>query len=269
MALCRVDAAFIAFFSYLVGAEMARGVELQDVAVAGLVTFISTNFIYSFNSWADYEVDRINKPYRPLPAGKITPKAALWYTMVLLFLSLVYPLFVFNSFLALFLFILLPLLGLIYSAKPFRTKTNPYLSIVTICIGLVTPMMLGYFMNSSDFSTIPFFVILFLFCLSVVPIKQAEEAAVDKIIGTVNLYAKFGEKIIFYTLSGLSLVFVLTLFLTIEHGLKGLMLIFTASIFAYILFYTKQKKKLERLYQHIIYIVTGEGVLFFCFRKLF
>jgi len=170
---------------------------------------------------------------------------------------------------SLFLFILLPLLGLIYSAKPFRTKTNPYLSIVTICIGLVTPMMLGYFMNSSDLSIIPFFVILFLFCLSVVPIKQAEEAAVDKIIGMVNLYTKFGEKIIFYTLSGLSLVFVLTLFLTIEHGLKGLMLIFTASIFAYILFYTKQKKKLERLYQHIIYIVTGEGVLFFCFRKLF
>ena len=69
--LCRVDAALIAFFSYLVGAELAGGTDWYDIVIAIAVTLISTNFIYSFNSWTDRELDRISKPYRPIPSGKI------------------------------------------------------------------------------------------------------------------------------------------------------------------------------------------------------
>ncbi|MEJ2659084.1 MAG: UbiA family prenyltransferase, partial [Desulfobacterales bacterium] len=69
--LCRIDVALIAFISYLFGAELAGGTDWYDIVVALLVTMISTNFIYSFNSWTDREIDRISKPYRPIPSGKI------------------------------------------------------------------------------------------------------------------------------------------------------------------------------------------------------
>ena len=77
--LFRLDAAMIALFSYLAGAGLAGMVGRRDVIIAGAVTLISTNFIYSLNSWADREIDKIDKPGRPIPSGRIEPKHALIY----------------------------------------------------------------------------------------------------------------------------------------------------------------------------------------------
>jgi len=266
--LCRADAALIAFFSYLGGAELAGGTDLYDVLIAAAVTLISINFIYSFNSWADWSIDKINKPDRPIPSGKIEPEHALIYSLVLLILSVVYPFFVFESHFTLLLFLLLPALGLVYSARPFRIRRYPSPAIVIICLGLVTPIMLGYFMNTSDTSLIPFFVALFLYCLTVVPLKQIEEVEEDKTSGYHNLYARFGERILVYSLCGLSLVLLLVLFFDIEYPLKAYMLIFTISSMGCILVCARVRKKLQRLYQTIIHLVIIEGVLFYMILKL-
>lgn len=266
--LCRIDAALIAFFSYLVGAQLAGGTDLYDVIIAAAVTLISTNFIYSFNSWADRSIDRINKPGRPIPSGKIEPKHAFIYSLVLLILSVVYPFFVFESHFTLLLFLLLPALGLVYSARPFRIRTYPFPAIVTICLGLITPIMLGNFMNTSDTSLIPFFVALFLFCLSVVPLKEIEEVEEDKRSGYHNLYARFGERILIYSLCGLSVVLLLVLFFNIEYPLKAYMLIFTVSSMGCILVFARVRKKLHKLYQTIIHLVIIEGAIFYMILKL-
>ena len=266
--LCRADAALIAFFSYLVGAELAGGTDLYDVLIAAAVTLISTNFIYSFNSWADRSIDRINKPDRPIPSGNIEPERALIYSLVLLILSVVYPFFVFESHFTLLLFLLLPALGLVYSARPFRIRRYPSPAIVIICLGLVTPIMLGYFMNASDTSLIPFFVALFLYCLSVVPLKEIEEVEEDKRGGYHNLYSRFGERILIYSLCGLSVVLLLVLFSNIEYLFKVYTLIFTISSMGCILVFARVRKKLQRLYQTIIHLVIIEGIVFYMILKV-
>jgi len=266
--LCRIDAALIAFFSYLVGAELAEGTDLFDVIIALAVTLISTNFIYSFNSWTDWQIDRVSKGYRPIPCGKIKPAHALIYSLVLLILSVVYPLFVCKSYLTLSLFLLLPALGLLYSARPIRLRRYPLPATVTISMGLITPIMLGYFMNTSDTSLIPFFVVLFLYCLSVVPLKEIEEVEEDERSGYHNLYARFGERILVYSLCGLSLVLLLVLFFNIEYPLKAYMLIFTVSSMGCILVFAMFRGKLHKLYQTVIHLVIIEGAIFYAILKM-
>jgi len=263
MKLCRFDAAAIAFFSYLVGAELGGGVDIHDVFIAAAVTLISINFIYSFNSWADRALDQVDKPLRPIPSGKIRPGPAFVYSVALLILSVGYPFWVSRSGLTLFLFLMLPVLGLVYSAEPVRTRKRPFLSIVTICAGLVTPIMLGYFMHTADLSMSNVFLVLFLFCLSVVPLKQAEEVDVDHRAGYRNLYSKYGKNIIIWSLCGLSLVLLLTFVVNMKIFFKVQMVVFSLSAAGCILVYAFLKENLKPLYQRIIHIVIIEGVFFF------
>jgi 4-hydroxybenzoate polyprenyltransferase len=261
--LCRSDAALIAFFSYLIGAKLAGGTDLYDIIIALAVTLISTNFIYSFNSWTDREIDRLSKSHRPIPCGKIKPAQALIYSLVLLILSVGYPLFVYKSYVTLLLFLLLPVLGLLYSARPIRLRRYPFAATTTISMGLVTPIMLGYFMNTSDTGLIPFFVILFLFCLSVVPLKKIEEVDEDQRSGYRNPYSKFGIMILIWPLGGLLLVFILLLFWAREDLLRAYLLVATISSMGCILGFGMFREKLYQLYQTIIYIVIAEGIIFY------
>jgi 4-hydroxybenzoate polyprenyltransferase len=261
--LCRVDAALIAFFSYLVGAELAGGTDWYDIVIAIAVTLISTNFIYSFNSWTDRELDRISKPYRPIPSGKIKPSHALIYSIVLLILSFVYPLFVYKSYLTLSLFFLLPVLGLLYSARPIRLRRYLIPATFTISLGLITPIMLGYFMKQSDTDRISFFAGLFLFCLSVVPLKKIEEVEEDEKRGYRNLYSELGLLFLIWPLCGLSLVLLLVYFFDFGNTLETFVLIITISSMACILVFGLFKKKLHLLYQTIIYTVVVEGIVFY------
>lgn len=266
--LCRIDAALIAFFSYLVGAELAGGTQWPDVVIAIAVTLISTNFIYSFNSWTDRELDKISKPNRPIPSGKIKPSHALVYSIVLLVFSFVYPLFVYQSYFTLFLFFLLPILGLLYSARPIRFRRYPIPATFTISLGLVTPIMLGYFMKQSNTDLIPFFGGLFLFCLSVVPLKKIEEVEEDTQTGYSNLYSKWGLLLLLWPLSGLLLELILLRCFDFGNILKTYLFILTLSSIACILLFSMFKNKLHLLYQSIIYIAIIEIGIFYLLIKL-
>ena len=266
--LCRIDVALIAFFSYLIGAELAGGTNWFDIVVAILVTLISTNFIYSFNSWTDRELDRISKPHRPIPSGKIKPVHALFYSLVLLIFSVIYPLFVYKSYLTLFLFFLLPILGLLYSAKPIRLRRYPIPAAITISLGLVTPIMLGYFMNRSDTKMVALFAALFLFCLSIVPLKKIEEVEEDRKTGYSNLYSEWGRLLLIWPLSGLLLEVILILFFDFGNVLKVYLYILTMSSIVCILVFSRFKNKLHLLYQTIIYMVIIEIGAFYWLLKL-
>ncbi len=265
--LCRIDVAIIAFISYLFGAELSGGTDWYDIVIAVLVTLISTNFIYSFNSWTDREIDRISKPYRPIPSGKIEPVHALFYSIVLLILSIIYPLFVYKCYSTLFLFLLLPALGLLYSAEPIRLRRYPIPAAITISLGLITPIMLGYFMNRSDNGLAGFFVVLFLFCLSVVPLKKIEEVEEDRMTGYSNLYSKWGLLLLIWPLSGLMLELILIQFFDFGNVLKAYLFILTVSTIFCILVFRMFKKRLHLLYQTIIYMVIVEVGSFYLLLK--
>ncbi|MCX5819959.1 MAG: UbiA family prenyltransferase [Deltaproteobacteria bacterium] len=259
--LFRADAALIAFVSYLIGAELAGGARLQDVAAAALVTCISTNFIYSFNSWADRRIDAVNKPWRPVPAGQITAEKALFYSLFLLVMAVVYPFFIAHSLPTLFLFELLPVLGLLYSAKPFSFRRNSLLSTLTISIGLVTPLMLGCFMNTSETRLLTSFFGLFVYCISVVPLKDIEDAEGDRAFGIRNLYLSWGSRLPLFSLAGLTADLVWICLVPLPQILKIHLTVVMSSTMACILIFQCFRLNMKKLYGVIIRTVIALAII--------
>ncbi len=259
--LFRADAALIAFVSYLIGAELAGAARLQDVAAAALVTCISTNFIYSFNSWADCRIDAVNKPWRPIPAGQITAEKALFYSLFLLVMAVIYPFFIAHSLLTLFFFQLLPILGLLYSARPFSFRRHSILSTLTISTGLVMPLMIGYFMNTSETGLLPLFFGLFVYCISIVPLKDIEDAEGDRAFGIRNLYLSWGSKLPLFSLAGLTADLVWICTVPLPQTLKIYLMVVMSSTIACILIFQCCRLNMKKLYRVIIRTVIALAVI--------
>ena len=259
--LFRVDAALIAFLSYLIGAELAGGASLQDVAAAALVTCISTNFIYSFNSWADHRIDAVNKPWRPIPSGRIAAEKALFYSLFLLVIAVVYPFFIAHSLLTLLLFQLLPVLGLLYSASPFFFRRYSILSTLTISIGLVTPLLIGYLMNTAETGLLPLFFGLFVYCISVVPLKDIEDAEGDRAFGVRNLYLFYGSRLLLFSLAGLVADLVWICAVPLPQILKIHLTVVLSSTMACILIFQCCRLNMKKLYGVIIRTVIALAIV--------
>jgi geranylgeranylglycerol-phosphate geranylgeranyltransferase len=72
-------------------AEAASWWPIIMAAITVLLITISTN---AWNDYIDIEIDRVNKPERPLPAGRISPRGALIFSIVGTALSLITAAFI-------------------------------------------------------------------------------------------------------------------------------------------------------------------------------
>ncbi len=73
----------------LVGSVLAGGLRVVTCSVGSLAIGYSTGFLLTassmvLNDYADREIDSINEPSRPIPAGVISPKGALSYGILLM-----------------------------------------------------------------------------------------------------------------------------------------------------------------------------------------
>ncbi|HOW50432.1 MAG TPA: UbiA family prenyltransferase [bacterium] len=185
LSLYRADAAAISFISYLFGLYLSGGFQPHDILKGLLITLISFNFIYSFNSWSDRAADRINKPQRPIPRGGVSPVGAFRYAMALLATALLWPLILFRSAEELILLLLLPLLGLSYS---LYLKRNLIAAAATTAIGLILPMCVGRLQHDGAASADGWWIILtiFLYCVIVIPLKDIGDHIGDVQAGRQN-----------------------------------------------------------------------------------
>ena len=75
----------IALISVLLGGFFAVGtlnhLDVLTVAISALLLLSAGN---AFNDYCDYEIDRINKPQRPIPSGRVQRREALIFAIVLL-----------------------------------------------------------------------------------------------------------------------------------------------------------------------------------------
>ncbi len=179
--LYRIDAALITLFSGYFGLELSGSeISLMNILSCILVSAVSVNFIYSYNSWSDWKIDAVNKPHRPIPSGKISEANAYRYCMFLLLLSFAFPLLFFNNLLQLGLYYSMPVMGLLYSNTKVRLKEISVFSTLLTALILVVPMTISYFGNKSAFpDNFMFVVIIFVFCLHTIPFKDVEDVAGD------------------------------------------------------------------------------------------
>jgi len=257
----RLDVAAIALISYLIGIQLSGRLSLQDVLTALLVCFISTNSVYSLNAWADAEIDCVNKPHRPIPAGLITRRAALRYAIGLLVLAFVFPFFVARSWLTLILFLVIPFLGITYSVPMFGVRRHAVFGVFLTSLGLLLPIQLGYLMSARDYRHWAFFVVLFAFIVSVVTLKDIEDVEGDVQFGADNLFVQLGNRLFWVCKAGLTATVLLTIVLPIRSDLK--LFLYAAAGGAIIV--TIFVKPIQIIYRTIIQATIVSGLLLFLF----
>ena len=84
----------MAFFSVYLGAMFAVGmgewvvVTNFDVFLAASSAFLLLSAGNALNDYCDYEIDRINKPRRPIPSERVSRKGALVFSIILIGLGI-------------------------------------------------------------------------------------------------------------------------------------------------------------------------------------
>lgn len=76
------------------GGYVAGTGEWLNVALAAVVAFLVTGAGNAWNDYLDIEIDKINQPQRALPAGYVSPRAALILSLVLTAIALAIAAFI-------------------------------------------------------------------------------------------------------------------------------------------------------------------------------
>lgn len=111
-----------------------------------LLAALSCNiYITGLNQWSDVEVDRINKPWLPIPAGILSKKAALQIVLVCGFLALGASIYLSLEFFGLIFLIMA--IGTAYSLPPLKFKRNHFMAAgaITLVRGLL--VNLGFYLH--------------------------------------------------------------------------------------------------------------------------
>jgi geranylgeranylglycerol-phosphate geranylgeranyltransferase len=67
----------------IIGLFMAGGMDVQPAVLIFLAVFLVTGAGNAVNDYFDREIDAVNRPDRPVPSGRVTPKQALMWSYAL------------------------------------------------------------------------------------------------------------------------------------------------------------------------------------------
>ena len=204
--LARPANILIAGLSVIVGAVVAGEITSWWKV---LFAFVSAGLIAgggnTINDYFDLEIDRINKPQRPLPQSQISPKDALLFSVLLFIIGIVLSIFI--NFLALGLSILVSLALVIYSWSLKRK-----LLIGNLMVSFISGLAFLYGgITTKDYrlSLVPA-VLSFFFHLGREILKDLEDFKGDLVVGSKTLPIAKGER---FSLIAISIVFTFLLIL--------------------------------------------------------
>ncbi len=166
--------------------------------ILGILTYFflagSGNVI---NDYYDVEIDKINRPERPIPRGSITLKQAktIWITTALVGIVIVIlHSFLFNiGYLNIIMAIFMVFIGWLYAAWG---KKSGFIGNIIVSISFSIGLIYGAILNNSDvpFYIYFFFLTSFFLLLSREIIKGCEDIEGDKNEGVKTLAIKIGIK---------------------------------------------------------------------------
>ncbi len=188
-----------------VGAAGSFAPTVQDLAAIGIGALgaallnVASNAV---NQIYDLEVDRINKPARPLPAGELSVREA-WVVTVVAYAAALACAALVNTLLLLVV-VATVLLTYAYSGPPFRTKRHWLLANVTIAIprGFLLPLagwttIWGSRPDAANLAALPADIWTFaaasgLFVLGAASTKDFADLEGDRAGGCITLPLRFG-----------------------------------------------------------------------------
>ena len=259
---------------------LAIGGAFVGIAVSGgilnyntLLAFISLALLVggfnTFNGVTDFKIDLINKPFRPIPLGKVTRKNATLYSIILYAMGLYIAYNLTSQYLQ--IYCIAVILSILYSLPIIRLRKRFLINSlsVTILYGLLCPLAGWSLMPANP---IPIYILVFLllfgFALSIT--KDFEDYLGDKVYSNRTIPVVLGPKpAIFMTSVALMIAFVY-LILAINLGLlerQFVIVILLIPGFLYLIYklysdnkhnrYSSEKAKLRKIF----FILMSLGVL--------
>ena len=124
-------------------------INLIGVLLGTLSVMMMSASVYLTNAYADIDIDRINKSYRPQVTGKVSKRNLKYSSIIFGLLSIIFASFVSMYFLL--VLVLALIIGIAYSVEPLRFKRH-YLGIfLTMAVGGSISYIAGWLLVSSIF----------------------------------------------------------------------------------------------------------------------
>ena len=191
--IMRPNVCVLAVLGVLVGAILFPALDLVRLTIAVAAAFLICAGGNVINDYYDFEIDKINKPKRPMPSGKITHHKALSHYFTLSAVGLLLALFVSMSYFSIAVFNFM--LSTLYAWKLKRialigNMTDSFLASVTfISGGLVS----GTFFDVIKSPVLILAFIAFLTTMGREIFKSVEDVSGDKIAGAKTIAVVAGE----------------------------------------------------------------------------
>jgi 4-hydroxybenzoate polyprenyltransferase len=260
--LYRIDVFLIVIFNYFIGLFLAERNFLfsQEFFHAILLSLLSMNYVYSYNSWSDIEIDKINKPKRVLATGKLHPTYAYYYSQLLFVFSFLYPFIIYKNSFSLILAIMIPVFGYLYSAPTIKLKRYHLFAVLLTTLLYIIPIAIGYIgsetMTNSLITWKFLFYILYFFStiFTIIPLKDIEDTAGDFKYFCQNWFTLYKTKIFYFYLGGQFFAIVLILLISVPILEKIILIFYNISLIILILLFFLRQWDLNLLYRLIIKI---------------
>ncbi|MGC9328559.1 MAG: UbiA family prenyltransferase [Candidatus Hinthialibacter sp.] len=186
---------FIAFA--LAGWSGMTGVSLASVLPAILTGALSAALLNAasniINQYFDLEIDRINKPTRPFPSGRVSIQHGMIFCFILYFLSFLMAYLVGWQFFGIVMFT--AFVTYAYSGEPFRTKRHWFWANLTIAIPRGCLLVVAGWTAVRDlWAPEPWIIggIFGLYILGAASTKDFADIKGDRACGCITLPIRFG-----------------------------------------------------------------------------
>ncbi|MHA1974734.1 MAG: geranylgeranylglycerol-phosphate geranylgeranyltransferase [Candidatus Hodarchaeales archaeon] len=186
--------AFYSGFAVLIGAIAAISNPLTETQLINIIIGCFTTSIiaaggYAINDAYDFEIDKVNMPHRPIPAGMITPKETRVFALVLFMVGIIMASTL--GILALILAIIGGILLFLYAAY---LKRAGFLGNLLVAVLTAIPFVFGGAITLSYPTLIYPASFAFLLILGREIIKDIEDVHGDQLKNVQSLALRYGIK---------------------------------------------------------------------------
>ncbi len=145
------------------------------IVIGMIAVFLATGAGNVINDYYDYEIDKINKPNRPIPSGKIKQENALYYSLILFLISIILG-FIISIEVGLIV-VICTILMILYA---YDFKKRVLLGNLTVSLLTALTFVFGGVIVSDVYTGIILGIFAFLMTLSREIVKDTEDIIGDK-----------------------------------------------------------------------------------------
>ncbi|MBT3168614.1 MAG: geranylgeranylglycerol-phosphate geranylgeranyltransferase [Candidatus Cloacimonetes bacterium] len=226
----------------MIGTE---NIDLLPIIFATISATLIAAAGYVINDYFDFAIDKINRPNRVLPAGKITPKSAYIYSITLFTFGIFFSFFT-NNIYCIFLAFINAIILFLY-AKYF--KLTPFFGNLIVAYIATSTFLYGAFSNANLVNIWMIATFAFLLTLIRELIKDCEDIEGDAKLKAKTLALIFGIKKtiqIAFIVATIMILFVLFLWWQAYISNSTIILLNAFVILPTLLFFASLKQNFEK-----------------------